>query len=178
MTPDDASHGCWCDQVHIPGALFGKYSRVEHSEQRREALSQLSIQVKGTGKVTVFLWGRPGRTILCGLTSCVLFALAACSTSSANEQPFATAPRSSTATATTSLATAHFDWKVLPNLPAGAADVAFAPSNPRTGLLCTSVNSSTSIGQPKLYKTSDGGQSWQEVTEIARRKPQGFNPSG
>jgi hypothetical protein len=45
-------------------------------------------------------------------------------------------------------------------------NVTFAPSNPRLGLLCTSVNTGAAIGQPKLYKTTDGGQSWHEVTGL------------
>ncbi len=85
-------------------------------------------------------------------------------------QPTASATATSTvaptATATVSLATAHRDWITLTNTPAGAANVAFAPLNPRMGLLCTSVNTSASTGQPKLYKTIDAGQSWQEVTGL------------
>src|SRR5262249_26107200 len=54
----------------------------------------------------------------------------------------------------------------LPNPPAGAANVTFAPANPRIGLLCTSVNRAVSTAQPKLYKNTDGGQSWQEATGV------------
>lgn len=109
--------------------------------------------------MTIFQQGKYGRQVVCCLTSCLLFALAACSSpSNANRQP--------TATATASLATAHGDWTTLTNTPAGAANVTFAPSNPRIGLLCTSVNRAVSTGQPKLYKTTDGGQSWQEVTGV------------
>jgi hypothetical protein len=116
--------------------------------------------------VRIFGQGRSGHTVVRGLTLGLLFALAACSTSNANRQPSATAPRSPTATATESLATTQGDWTTLTNTPAGAANVAFAPSNPRTGLLCTSVNSAGSTGQPKLYKTTNSGQSWQEVTGL------------
>lgn len=116
----------------------------------------------------MLLWrqGRCGRKVACGILSSVLFALAACTTSHANGQPSATAPRSPTATATISPPTTHGDWKALPNPPADAANVTFAPSNPQIGFLCTSVNRAVSTGQPKLYKTADGGQSWQEVTGV------------
>src|SRR5262249_41197081 len=74
--------------------------------------------------------------------------------------------RSPTATATVSLATAHSEWTVLPNPPADATNITFAPSNPRLGLLCTSVDRVVPSAQPKLYKTTDGGQSWQEARGV------------
>ncbi|WIG59088.1 MAG: hypothetical protein OJF49_001835 [Ktedonobacterales bacterium] len=39
------------------------------------------------------------------------------------------------------------------------ANLAFAPSDPRTGYLCT-VQSPAGGGGPLLYRTSDGGQNW------------------
>jgi hypothetical protein len=55
-------------------------------------------------------------------------------------------------------------WSVR-NTPPGALNLTFALSNPRVGLVCTGyVPSSTD--QPRLYKTTDGGQSWQEVTGL------------
>src|SRR5215813_8657289 len=99
--------------------------------------------------------GSYGRKVVCGLSSLVLVTLAACTTSQTNRQPSATAARSPTATATVSLATAHSEWTVLPNPPADATNITFAPSNPRLGLLCTSVDRVVPSAQPKLYKTTD-----------------------
>lgn len=87
-------------------------------------------------------------------------------TASATASATATSTVAPTATATVSLTTTHRDWTALTNTPTGAANVAFAPSNPRVGLVCTSVNTYNSTGQPKLYKTTDSGQSWHEVTGL------------
>jgi hypothetical protein len=53
-------------------------------------------------------------------------------------------------------------WQANTSSPDSTTSFAFAPGSPETGYLCTG-GSTQEIKGPRLYKTSDGGQTWKAV---------------
>lgn len=119
--------------------------------------------------------GRFRLAMMCGLIVTVLFALAACGGTAKTSSTTKTTAKSTatpipTATivpvATVVLANKRAEWTSLGNLPTGADLFSFAPSDPRVGLICTSMGALSATNQPQLYQTHDGGQTWGEVLSV------------
>jgi hypothetical protein len=98
------------------------------------------------------------RRVLSALALVLALLATACASahSTVKTRPMATP----TATATPQPAT----WTtVTSNLPPSTRDVEFAPSNPQTAYLCAYDGQAASLvnAVPRLYTSTDGGQSWQ-----------------
>lgn len=102
------------------------------------------------------------RTVLAAGLAALVLVLAACSGSSATTHSTATAIPSATASAASSA-----NWSLLPGAPKNALSIRFAPASASTstGYLCALNGPAVSPlpATPTLYKTSNGGTSWQLV---------------
>jgi photosystem II stability/assembly factor-like uncharacterized protein len=109
--------------------------------------------------------GRLARTALpLALLACLMTAACGTAAQGARQHPTGTATPTTPATRTPNPFPKQ--WQVAQGAPQHVSidpygsGLAFAPSAPRTGYLCTSGAG----GDPGLYKSADGGQTWAPVT--------------
>lgn len=91
--------------------------------------------------------------------------LAACGTPSPTRTSSPTATMQPTPTATPMPTSGS--WQSAANWPAASSDMAFAPSAPQTGYLCTNLSQVPQTSSRWLYKTNDGGITWTSVSGIS-----------